>query len=307
MEKILYILTGQTAVGKTELSLEWAEANNAEILSCDSLLFYKGIDIGTAKPNKYELSRVRHYGIDVADVTKQFSVKDYIDLARDVVNDVFGRGKNLLITGGSGFYLKSFMAPVIDNIEVPDNIKEHVKDLEEEKGLPALIAELEKFNKGRPVEGIDLQNPRRVIKALQRCIATGRGIGELQKEFEDAKGAFDEYQTKICLLERDKTVLKQRVNLRVKAMLELGLIDEVKQLRDQGIEENESASKAIGYKETLNWLDQGSSDINELGIEIAKNTMCLVAKQRKWFKYQLTADTEINLDRKVELSDLFPL
>jgi len=118
----IHVLTGCTAVGKTELALRWAEARDAEIISCDSLLFYRGADIGTAKPTPAELARVPHHLVDVCPVSQQMDITRYVTLARAAVADILGRGKAVLVTGGSGFYLKAFFAPVADDVAVPPDI-----------------------------------------------------------------------------------------------------------------------------------------------------------------------------------------
>src|SRR2546423_950109 len=119
MKPVLHVLTGPTAVGKTEWALRWAEENNAEIVSCDSLLFYRGMDIGTAKPTPVERARVRHHLIDICDVRELMDVTHYVTKAREAVNEITARGRGVLVTGGSGFYLKSFFAPVADDVAVP--------------------------------------------------------------------------------------------------------------------------------------------------------------------------------------------
>src|SRR6185436_658468 len=116
MKPVLHVLTGPTAVGKTEWALRWAEANNAEIVSCDSLLFYRGMDLGTAKPTAAELQRVPHHLIDVCDVTDPMDVTRYVTLARKAVAEIAARGRQILVTGGSGFYLRCFFAPVADEV-----------------------------------------------------------------------------------------------------------------------------------------------------------------------------------------------
>src|SRR3954468_23059981 len=110
MSRIIHVLTGCTAVGKTELALRWAEAHDAEIVSCDSLLFYRGADIGTAKPSKADLSRVPHHLIDICAITERMDVTEYVTKAHAAVEDIVQRGHEVLVTGGSGFYLKAFFA-----------------------------------------------------------------------------------------------------------------------------------------------------------------------------------------------------
>ena len=116
MRAVLHVLTGPTAVGKTEWALRWAEENGAEIVSCDSLLFYRGMDIGTAKPSAMELSRVAHHLVDICSPSERMDVAAYVGLARKAVEGILGRGRRVLVVGGSGFYLRTFLGPVTDEI-----------------------------------------------------------------------------------------------------------------------------------------------------------------------------------------------
>lgn len=312
MSKVLYFLTGPTGVGKTAVALEWAKKNDAEILSCDSLLFYRGLDIGSAKPSREEQKEVLHHGIDVEAVDRQFNIAQYVDLAKGVVASVEGRGKKLLIVGGSGFYLKSFLAPVVDAVEVPEEVNRAVLQLFEEKGLAGVRAELLRINP-RGVGELDVCNPRRVIKALVRCRASGKDLLDLKRSFEEQAVPFMEYEKKICVLERSPELLKERIRRRVLEMVASGLVQEVEGLLSQGIENNPSAANAIGYRETIHWIKSGNANINELVEAIVLNTNKLVAKQRKWFRTQLgqvkrvgTVDTRwVNLDECLGDGDFF--
>lgn len=302
----LYILTGPTAVGKTELALQWAECNNAEIVSCDSLLVYQGMDIGTAKPTSVELNRIPHHLIDIVPVSEQYTIKQYIDTAIRVINDVALRGKKILIVGGSGFYLKSFLAPLLDSVEIPKVIKSQVNHLYEEKGLPVLVARLLDLNP-QGVGTLDLHNPRRVIKALERCISTGKALIELRKEYSDLQSPFHNYPKTVTLLQRDAEDLRSRIRGRVQAMFHAGLVKEVQTLLQKNIFNNPSAVSAIGYKEVIEWLQSDQNQLlTTLEEKIIQNTLKLVAKQRKWFRHQIQFDKVINLSKtEPKLMDLF--
>lgn len=306
MSDTLYLLSGPTAVGKTALSLEWAEANDAEILSCDSLLFYKGMDIGTAKPSSEERTRVPHHGIDLVLASQQYNISSYIEYAQGVIADLHLRGKKVLITGGSGFYLKAFLAPVVDDVEVSQEITKHVLDLYDEKGLEGLMAELMKLNPDG-VGDLDIYNSRRVIKALGRCMTSGKSALELKSDFEAQDLPFGDYNTDVVILEREPEHLKTRIAKRVYLMLEGGLIEEVRELIEKGINDNPSAARAIGYRETIQWIEEGKTDLEELAQEIILDTNRLVAKQRKWFRNQIKGARLINLDEHLLMTykDLF--
>lgn len=299
MKNLLYLLTGPTGVGKTELALDWAGKNEAEILSCDSLLFYRGMDIGTAKPSLSEQLQVIHHGIDVSPVDQQFNIKSYIDLAKQVVKSVQENGKKLLIVGGSGFYLKSFFSPVVDHIDVPDSLNKEVLELYERSGLDGLMSELLKLNP-QGVGDLDVLNHRRVIKALLRCRASGKTLLELKASFDAQQSPFAAYEKKICIVDRNPEVLKERIRSRVFEMIRLGLIDEVELLIQQGIEKNPSAANAIGYRETIAWLKNHNSSKTDLAEAIILNTKKLVAKQRKWYRTQIKGAQLINLDEDFE-------
>ena len=279
----LHILTGPTAVGKTEWALRWAEKHDAEIVSCDSLLFYRGMDIGTAKPTADELARVPHHLIDIVDVTERMDVTEYVRRARAAIDAIVARGREVLVTGGSGFYLKSFFAPVADDIDVSPAIRAEVACLAAGEALRRLI----QLNPGG-LGTLDAANPRRVARALERCLVSGRTLAELAADFARRPSVFVDYAVTLTVLDRDIDDLEARSRRRVAEMLARGLVDEVRQLRTAGLERNPSAAKAIGYREVIAMLD-GQLAEPQLSQEIVKNTRALVKKQRTWFRTQLPA------------------
>ena len=282
---ILHVLTGPTAVGKTELALRWAETNAAEIVSCDSLLFYRGMDIGTAKPSTEELERVPHHLIDVCEVGDAMNIARYVELAQAAVATILARGRRVLITGGSGFYLKAFFGPVADAVEVPIALREEIEQRLMVEGLQPLVAELKVLNPDG-LGGLDTANPRRVTRALERCRASGLTLAALQEAFAAQPGPFADFEVRCTRLARDGDVLNRRIEQRIALMLEHGLVEEVTRLLPRGLEDNPSAARSIGYRETLSML-RGDLSARELGAEIARNTRALVKKQRTWFRTQL--------------------
>ena len=159
----LFVLTGCTAVGKTELALSWAESRNAEIVSCDSLLFYRHIDIGTAKPTASERARVPHHLIDIRMPSEQLDIGEYVEMAIQTVEEIWSRGRNVLVTGGSGFYLKAFFEPVVDRVLISPETRAKVRQIEQEAGLEGMLKALKKIDPDCEEE-IDTKNPRRVVK-----------------------------------------------------------------------------------------------------------------------------------------------
>ncbi len=290
MTQTLHIITGTTAVGKTEYALSYAEAHGAEIISCDASLVYRGMDIGTAKPTAAERARVPHHLIDICEVNQPYDIVAYVEDARRAVESVLSRGKAVLITGGSGFYLKSFFAPVVDTLLVPESVRQTVAMIYEEAELAGLMCELRRLNPSG-VDNLDTKNPRRVMRALERCMASGKTLAELQAEFAARPAPYAGFAKRVILLEREKDVLRQRIAARVELMLRDGLIDEVRQLQKLGIETNPSAASAIGYRETLAFL-HGQLAASELAPTIVQNTLHLAKKQRPWFRTQISEPTE---------------
>jgi tRNA dimethylallyltransferase len=284
-DRRLTLLTGCTGSGKTEAALRWAEASGAEIVSCDALLFYRGMDVGTAKPAPEERARVPHHLIDILEVTETMDVARYVRLARSAVDAIAGRGRPVLVVGGSGFYLKSFLAPVADDVEVPPEVRATVSGLLASGGLPALVAALKGLNPSG-LGALDAANPRRVARALERCLASGRTIESLAADFAARPSAFADWSVEVVRLERPADELERRIQARTAAMIRNGLVDEVRSLLKAGLERNPSASKAIGYRETISHLS-GRLPASELLPEILRNTRALVKKQRTWFRTQL--------------------
>lgn len=299
MNPVLYVLTGPTAVGKTEWALRWAEAHGAEIVSCDSLLFYRGMDIGTAKPTRAELARVPHHLIDICEVRERMDITAYVTRARAVIDDIGRRGRRVLVTGGSGFYLKSFFAPVADDVAVSDAIRAEVAVLKREVALERLTT----LNPAG-LAGLDVANPRRVMRALERCLASGKTLADLAAAFAELPKPFTEFEVRLAVLQRDPAELERRAAERVTAMLQAGLVEEVRRLRGEGLETNPSAAKAIGYREVLAMLDGGLAE-SQLAAEITKNTRALAKKQRTWFRTQLPPHRVLDAAQVSRLDDLF--
>jgi tRNA dimethylallyltransferase len=295
----IHVLTGPTAVGKTEWALRWAERHNAEIVSCDSLLFYRGLDIGTAKPTREELGRVPHHLIDICGVSERMDIAEYVRRARLAVTEIHGRGRAVLVVGGSGFYLHAFFGPVTDAVEVSPELRSKVAQW----SLADTVAELHRLNPAG-LGGLDVENPRRVQRALERCLASGRTLAELAKDFAALPGPFAGYDVQVVRLDRTPEDLARRIEARVTAMLREGLVEEVRRLRALGLDANPSAAPAIGYREVIAMLD-GALAESELAATIVRNTRALVKKQRTWFRTQLPQHRVIAAAELKDVAELF--
>jgi tRNA dimethylallyltransferase len=283
--RVLHILTGCTGVGKTEWALRWAETRGAEILSCDSLLFYRRMDLGTAKPSASERRRVPHHLVDIRPVSELMNVATYASLARAAAEEIAGRGRPVLVVGGSGFYLKTFFAPVADAVEVGPEIQEAVGLLLRTGGPGAAVEELRRLNPGG-LGRLDVANPRRVANALTRCLASGRSLGELAEDFSHRSGPFAGWEVRLARLDRSGPDFERRLASRIDVMLGAGLVEEVRVLLAAGLRSNPSAAAAIGYRETVEVLE-GRAPREGLADAIARRTRALVKKQRTWFRTQL--------------------
>ena len=289
----LHIITGPTAAGKTDASLIWASKNNAEILSCDSVCVYRGMDIGSAKPTPEQQAQCKHYGLDLVDPSERYSVVRYIDYAKACIKDAHSRGKNILVTGGSGFYLAAFFGPVTDEIPVSDAVIHEVRQLQQ-KGTDAMLQRLREVE-GNVLPGwLDTKNPIRIAKALERRLSSDRSLDDLREEFLQKESPFAQYKVTYELIEREDAELKNRINQRTELMLKTGLIEESEKLLKLNLNPELPSARAVGYRATMDWIQSGRQvALDGLRERINLDTWALVRKQCKWFnRLGLNADSK---------------
>jgi tRNA dimethylallyltransferase len=292
-KKTLYVISGFTAVGKTNYAIDFAEKNNGEIVSCDSLLVYKHMDIGTAKPTELERRGIRHHCIDLVEPSERFNVSMFVDSAKAAISSILSAGKIAIVVGGSGFYLKSLYFPIVDGIKVPEEVENFVDEEFKASGLDGIVAMLISANDG-VCPSVDVRNPRRVMAALKRCLASGKTCDDVQMEFNFLDSAFSEYEKVTIFLERGRDDLEFRVRERARKMIASGLVDEVKFLLSKYENLSDSAKNAIGYRETISWLKNPTTE-KDLVDEISQNTMKLIKKQRTWFRKYIPIDEKFFL------------
>ncbi|MDG1139011.1 MAG: tRNA (adenosine(37)-N6)-dimethylallyltransferase MiaA [Opitutales bacterium] len=292
----IYVIAGVTAAGKTELALSWAEKSGAEILACDSISIYKGLDIGSAKPDQEQRNRVPHHGIDLFDISHACDVGQFSSHAFQTVDEINKRGHPILVVGGSGFYLQSFFQPVVDDIEVTQEVRDEVQSFYEKHGLPPLVERLRELNSGG-LNGLDYLNPRRVTRALERCLVSGKSLVTLKAEFDAKPKPFSGFSKKVIWLDRENSDLEERIEQRTQKMLDDGLLEETARLLDQGLLENGPASNSVGYREAVACL-KGTLTHQDLKLQIMSATRKLVSKQRKWFRKHLPLGSRYILEKK---------
>jgi len=277
MKPRILVLTGPTAVGKTELSLRVAEALGGEIVLADSMQLYEKLDIGTAKPTPEETARVPHHLVGVVPIHQAMSVSEYRDLAMEAILDITARGKVPILCGGTGLYIDALTKPCdFSPTGIHEDFRAEMNDLASREGNEAvhkLLMEKDPIS----AENLHPNNLKRVIRALEVVTFTGKTMSETQADSKSLPAPCDSL---IVALNRPREELYERINRRVDIMMEMGLLDEVKALYAEGIQHTPTASQAIGYKELFDYLG-GQGDL-QAAIDAIKQ------RSRRYAKRQLT-------------------
>lgn len=263
-------VVGATAVGKTDVSLEIAEELNAEIVSVDSMQVYRGMDIGTAKPDAEMRARVRHHLLDLFEPSHDVTVSEFQSLARAAIVDISGRGRLPLLVGGSGLYYRA----VIDELSFPpreEQVRRRLEEEVEEQGAEVLYARLKELDP-RAADKIEPANARRTVRALEVIEITGRPFSD-----NVTWDTYDSiYDLTVVGLTRPREELYARIEERVDAMLQAGLVAEVERIAAAGM--GRTARQALGYRQVL------ECECEVLRDEIAKATKRFARRQESWFK-----------------------
>ena len=280
-KKRILAVVGPTASGKSALALELAKQYGGEIVSCDSMQIYRKMNIGTAKPTAEELSTVRHHMIDIAEPTENFSCEDYVRLASVAIEDICSRGKLPIVCGGTGLYLDALLrggvsAPSIDTSDIRAELSARAA----REGIDGIYAELGRVDP-ESAAAIHPNNEKRVIRALEIYLATGRTKSELDKESKSLESPYDSTVAYLTFENRD--ILYNRIDLRVDMMLSDGLIDEARYLMSEGVfEVNRTAAQAIGYKELFGYLE-GREPLDCALENLKRSTRRYAKRQITWF------------------------
>ena len=269
----LILIIGPTAVGKTELAIQLAENLNGEIISADSRLFYRGMDIGTAKPSNKELARVPHYLIDIVNPNETLSLAVFQEKAKEIIADIHARGKLPFLVGGTGQYVRA----VTEGWTPPEvTADEQLRAELEKKDGEWLHARLQLLDPEAAAK-IDARNVRRTVRALEVILTTGRKFSEQRGQVEAP------YQLITIGLTRPRPELYQRVDERIDLMFANGLIDEVKQLLENGYSPSLPSMSALGYRECVSVV-KGLLTEEQAKVEMRRVTRNFVRRQANWFK-----------------------
>jgi len=276
---VLFIV-GPTASGKSALAVALSKKINGEILSADSMLIYKGMDIGTAKPTKKERGGIPHYGLDLIPPTKSFSVFAYRQFALKAIRDIVKRGKTPIVAGGTGFYVRALLEGLSPLPGTHAATRRQLEREAREKGLPALYKRLLEVDPSR-AKAIGPHNQRRIIRALEIYLVSGKKPSQAPSKTPGLRELG--YRPIVIGIHRDREALYRKINRRVDAMFRKGLVREVKRLARKKL--SKTALQGVGYKETLDWIrskDEGS--LTEVKDKIKQTTRHFAKRQWTWFK-----------------------
>jgi tRNA dimethylallyltransferase len=265
-------------VGKTDLSLALAKSLGAEIVSCDSRQVFRGLDIGTAKPTDAERRRVRHHFIDELDLDQAWTAGMFAREAEARIVDILERGRVPLIVGGSTLYLEALVHGMAEVPAAPASIRATVTaEASTEAGRKRLLDEL---RSGDPATAavIDAANPHRLARAVEVLRATGRPISSYR-----AAPARPAFRYDVEVLTRERSDIFRRIDARVDAMLQAGLVEENRRLLDTGVDRDTAALRAIGYREPMSYL-MGEIDLEEMIRRLKMNTRRYARRQLTWFR-----------------------
>jgi tRNA dimethylallyltransferase len=282
----MIVIAGATATGKTELGIKLAKLLDGEVISADSMMVYKYMDIGTAKPSVEEREGIEHYVIDVVLPSQNYSVKDYIEDFDKAVQKIREKGKIPIVVGGTWLYIQGALYGLSDAPEGDWTLREKLYSLDNLE----LYTQLQKVDP-EYANKIHVNDKRRIVRALEVYYLTGKPFSFFinQHNFKSKRYNFLGF-----ILERDRQELMYRIEIRVEKMFEKGLVEEVKKLIDMGFKDSLTSMQAIGYKEILPYLDK------KISLEDAKK--CIIENTKDFAKRQIRTFRNKTDFEKIEAS-----
>lgn len=280
MKKPLIVLTGPTAVGKTKLSIALAKAVNGEIISADSMQVYKYMDIGSAKIRKEEMQGVRHYLVDELLPEEEFHIVRFQEMAKAAMEEIYAKGKIPILVGGTGFYIQAVTRDIdFTEGEQDDSYRKELEALAAEKGNAYLHKMLEEVDP-KSAEEIHANNVKRVIRALEFYHQNQSPISTHNQEQKEHTSP---YNLAYFVLNAPRELLYERIDRRVDEMLEEGLVDEVRHLKEMGYQKGMVSMQGLGYKEILSYLE-GEYPLEEAVRILKRDTRHFAKRQLTWFR-----------------------
>lgn len=279
-QKPMIILTGPTSVGKSALSVELAKKINGAVISADSMQVYRHMDIGSAKITPGEMQGVTHYMIDELEPDEEFHVVRFVTMAKEYLKEIYADGKIPIIAGGTGFYIQALLYDIdFTEQQCDETYRRQLEDLAREHGAEYLHGILREVDPAS-AEAIHANNIKRVIRALEFYHLSGKKISE-HNETERQKQS--PYNFAYFVLTDERAKLYERIDRRVDAMIEAGLVEEVKKLKSLGCSREMVSMQGLGYKEILAYLDGGCT-LEEAVYIIKRETRHFAKRQLTWFK-----------------------
>lgn len=277
----LLILTGPTAVGKTELSIRLAKELDGEIISADSMQVYRCMDIGTAKIKEEEKMGIPHHLIDCLDPDEEFNVAVFQKMAQDAIKGIYKRGHIPIITGGTAFYIQALLYDIdFKEEDHDDSYRNSLYEMSRTKEGKINLYNLLKECDPKYAAGVHYHNNKRVVRALEYFHFTNRKFSEYNEEQRNKEAVYD-----FCyfVLNDDRDLLYKRINARVDDMIRQGLESEVHQLLEKGYTQNLVSMQGVGYKELLAYFD-GKCTLEDAILTIKQNTRHFAKRQLTWFR-----------------------
>lgn len=294
---IVIVVVGPTASGKTSLGIKIAKEVNGEIISADSMQIYKGLDVGTAKATEEEKKEAKHHLLDICNIKDKFSVADYKKKCYEKIDEILNQGKTPVIVGGTGLYVNAVLNNMnFDNEETLEEVekkklyRESLEKLLAEKGKEYLYNMLKDLDP-EAAQNIHMNNTKRVIRAIELA---NEGIykGNVEKRNDLWNKNDSKYDFVTVYINMPREILYDRINKRVDAMEDSGIIEEAKMLKSMNLDKNSTALQAIGYKEFFDYID-GKETLQEALEKLKQNTRRYAKRQITWFN-KLNCDLVLN-------------
>lgn len=283
----IIIISGPTASGKTQISLELASLFDGEIINFDSLLFYKEINIGTAKPNAQELLKIPHHLINSHSITKPINASDFFKIAKEKIDELHKKNKLVFLVGGSGFYLQALLKGMYDSATTPERVIKKSDELYKSDGITPFL-DILKTHDPASFERYHSNDHYRIRRAVEHWWSHQTPFSELRKLKDEHNTNLNDdnihgWRSLHLFLDIPKDIHQNIIKMRTHQMLENGLVEEVKNLLDQGFDANLKPLQSIGYKETIDYLNGQIKNQKELEEKINLSTRQLAKAQRTWF------------------------
>ena len=281
MAQPLVIVAGPTAVGKSDFAIELAKRINGEVISADSMQVYKGMDIGSAKITTEEMQGIKHYLIDVLEPTEDFNVATFKELAQGAINEIAAKGKIPIVAGGTGFYIQALLYDIDFSESLGENpeYRSFLSAEYREKGPEYLFERLKEVDP-ETATIIHMNDEKRVIRALEFYHETGKPISVHNKEQYEKKS---DYNFAYFVLNDVREKIYAKIDARVDIMMDKGLVEEVKKLREKGLNVKDVSMQGLGYKEILMYLN-GEITLPEAVYRIKRDSRHFAKRQITWFK-----------------------